>query len=57
MSNAIMNQAVCNEEASEIFANATLTFEENLIANDSDGCPRYGCTCIAYEKCCGCFIQ
>lgn len=49
MSNATMNQAVCNEESSEIFANVILTFEENLIANDSDGCSRYGCTCIAYE--------
>ena len=46
-----------NKTHLEIFANATLTFEENLIANDSDGCSRYGCTCIAYEKCCGYFIQ
>lgn len=40
MSNATMNQAVCNEASSEIIANATLLFEENLIANASDGCPR-----------------
>ena len=34
---------------------AAISFSENLIL--ASGCDNYGCTCIAYEKCCGCFIQ
>lgn len=32
-----------------------ITFQDNLVL--ASGCERYGCTCIAHEKCCGCFIQ
>jgi hypothetical protein len=36
-----------------------LRFEENQINQDSSNCDchQYGCTCIAYEKCCGCLVQ
>lgn len=40
---------------SEIIAWREMEFE-NVILEASD-CERYGCTCINYEKCCGCFIQ
>jgi hypothetical protein len=46
----------CQEETNGIIAIATLTFEENLLSDGVD-CPRYGCTCINYEKCCGCLLQ
>lgn len=32
-----------------------MTFSNNLVL--ASGCDNYGCTCIAYEKCCGCILQ
>ena len=57
MNDVLTNYAAGNDGSTEILESAILTFEENLIANDSDDCPRYGCTCIAYEKGCGCLVQ
>lgn len=42
---------------SEIIREVSLTFEENFIAESSSDCNPYGCTCISYEKCCGCLLQ
>lgn len=50
------NQLVYSATSAEILSEATLTFEENLIT-ESSGCDPYGCTCISYEKCCGCILQ
>ena len=33
----------------------SLEFDEAANADCEDS--RYGCTCIAYEKCCGCLLQ
>lgn len=52
-----MEPLAYNIASAEILSDTTLTFEENLIAADSDGCSPYGCTCIAYERCCGCLLQ
>lgn len=52
-----MYQTVQNDEMGDILATASLIYEENLLAENADNCNSYGCTCIAYEKCCGCFIQ
>lgn len=41
----------------DIIAVADLIFEENVLLSDDIMCDRYGCTCIAFEKCCGCLIQ
>jgi hypothetical protein len=57
MNEVVTSQPAYSEESPEILADATLTFEENLIVEDSGDCPRYGCICINYERCCGCFIQ
>lgn len=57
MDEIMPDQFACSDESPEILASAALTFEENLIVNDADGCARYGCIYIAYEKCCGCLIQ
>ena len=43
------------EAVSGVLAIQAITFEDNLVL--ASGCDNYGCTCIAYEKCCGCFIQ
>lgn len=52
-----IEQDVASEELDEILEETTLSFEENLIVANSENCDRYGCTCIAYEKCCGCLLQ
>lgn len=52
-----MYQTIQHDEVCDILAAASLTYEENLLAGNADNCSSYGCTCIAYEKCCGCFIQ
>lgn len=58
MNKVLMEQFPLNNvEINEVLSNATLDFEKNPIGDDTDGCPRYGCTCIAYEKCCGCLLQ
>lgn len=57
MKQDLMDEKFENEESVEILAEATLTFEENMLSGDADECSRYGCTCINYEKCCGCLLQ
>ena len=47
-------------EFAELFCNdvrqyCEIDFEENLVL--ASGCDNYGCTCISYEKCCGCVFQ
>lgn len=43
------------ESVSGVLTIQPVIFKDNLVL--SSGCDNYGCTCIAYEKCCGCFIQ
>jgi len=43
------------ETVSGVLSFQPITFEDNLVL--ASGCDNYGCTCITYEKCCGCFIQ
>lgn len=43
------------ESISEVKAAKMMVYNENLVL--ASGCDNYGCTCISYEKCCGCFIQ
>lgn len=57
MQKFMMGQPVFSLASADVLAEATLCFEENMIAEDSDGCSPYGCTCISYEKCCGCLLQ
>jgi len=67
MNESLIYQIASNEDFSEnldgkiqstgILADVTLTFEENLIVDEQGGCQPYGCSCISYEKCCGCLIQ
>lgn len=54
--NEELNQLALAESA-EILAETTVTFEENLLQEITGGCDNHGCTCISYEKCCGCLIQ
>ena len=56
VSQVVEDKAIACNRIPEVLAEVTLTFEENLLLGDS-GCPRYGCTCISYEKCCGCLLQ
>lgn len=44
---------------SEVLEVKTLVFEENQLLDNTtnSNCDPYGCTCIAYEKCCGCLLQ
>lgn len=39
----------------DVVAVIDLDYLEEVNIECSDG--RYGCTCIRYEKCCGCLIQ
>ena len=50
-------ELLTSRNSSEIMREVSLTFEENFIAESGSDCDPYGCTCISYEKCCGCFIQ
>ncbi len=47
----LMDQPNCSEESTEILAEVTLPYEGGVLAGDADDCPRYGCTCINFEKC------
>ncbi len=52
-----MMEPVSEAASEEILDDITLSFEENLIGENSINCDPYGCTCIAHEKCCGCLLQ
>lgn len=43
------------ENVSGVLESSVINYNENLVL--ASGCDNYGCTCISYEKCCGCFIQ
>ncbi len=43
------------ESVSGVLRFSPVNYNENLVL--ASGCSNYGCTCISYEKCCGCFIQ
>ncbi len=51
-----IDEFVVTNESSDILEDATLTFEENSIVEDS-GKGDYSCKCISQETCCGCFVQ
>jgi len=51
--NQVLTQFV--ESIDGVTNSAVLNFSENLLL--ASGCDRYGCTCISYEKCCGCLLQ
>ena len=55
-----MNTKELMKNFAELFKNevkdyCNVSFSDNLAL--ASGCDNYGCTCIAYEKCCGCLIQ
>jgi len=54
-SEAIVQNSVGDNRNSSDIKIIQLKFDERYNEDCTDD--RYGCTCIAYEKCCGCIFQ
>ncbi len=50
---AILNEFI--QRVDGVIKASVVIYPENIIY--ASNCNPYGCTCIAYEKCCGCFLQ